>query len=127
MSNPQKRRGDEGEREAQEILRRLMKLPHIRRALGAGRKDDVGDIHGVPNTVIQVTWMNNLNTAVNTKLHTVDDQRKNARARFGALWVRRDRSPWVVVQTPEQFATMLRWANYGVKQAAQREWERGTD
>lgn len=97
------------------MLRTLLKRPTIRRSLGAGRKDDVGDIHDVPNTVIQVARYENLNAAVNLKLPTVEVQRKNARALFGALFVRRSRSPWVVIMTPEEFTTLLRWANYGVR------------
>jgi hypothetical protein len=53
MGNPSKRKGDRAELEVQALLRDHLGVP-ARRQLGAGRKDDVGDMAGVPNTVIQV-------------------------------------------------------------------------
>ena len=44
MTGSSKRKGDRAELEVQGILRDLLGVP-ARRALGAGRKDDVGDIY----------------------------------------------------------------------------------
>lgn len=119
VSNPGKDKGDKGEREVQELLRSLLHLPGIRRALGAGRKDDVGDIDGVPQTAIQVAWWSNPLTAINAKIGDVERQRRNKRVRFGVLFVRRTRvrsgPPWIVVMTPEQFARMHKYAMMGVR------------
>ena len=117
MTSPSKRKGDEGEREAEALLRELLKVPEIRRELGAGRKDDMGDIGGVPNTAIQVAWWANWTQAINEKLPGVERQRLNKRVRFGAVFVRRSRNkiPWIVVMTPEQWAEMWRYAQVGIR------------
>ena len=47
MTHPSKRKGDSAELEVQAMLREELGVP-ARRALGAGRKDDCGDIDGVP-------------------------------------------------------------------------------
>lgn len=66
MANPSKRKGDDGEREA---VRTLLDMapdivhPAARRALGAGRKDDIGDvdIRTLAYAVIQVKKPNQAN------------------------------------------------------------------
>jgi hypothetical protein len=78
--------------------------------LGAGRQDDVGDIHGVPNTVIQVANYQDLARAVREKLPTLEQQQQNAGADFGALFCRRRGGSFVVVMTPEQFFALWREA-----------------
>lgn len=118
MTNRSGDKGANGEREVQELLRGLLDLPHVRRALGAGRKDDVGDIDGVPQTAIQVAWWASPMTAINAKILDTDRQRKNKRVRFAALFVRRTRAKygpkWIVVMTPEQWARMWKYAQAGV-------------
>lgn len=100
------------------MLREQLDLPGVRRALGAGRKDDVGDIDGVPQVAIQVAWWANPMNAINAKIEDVDRQRRNKRVRFGALFVRRTRTrngpPWIVVMTPEQWVRMYEYAMDGV-------------
>lgn len=60
MANPQKQKGDRAEREAVEALvllagpLGLTMTPLQMRALGAGRKEDTGDIHVFPDVAIQV-------------------------------------------------------------------------
>lgn len=108
MTSPQKRKGDRAELEVQAICREL--LGAGRRALGAGRKDDVGDIHGIPDTVIQVADYQDLNRAVREKLADVDRQRENAGAKYGALWCRRRGGRYVVVMSPEGWAALVREA-----------------
>jgi hypothetical protein len=93
----------------QGILRDLLGVP-ARRALGAGRQDDVGDIHGVPDTVIQVANYTDLARAVREKLPASERQRVNAGATFAATFVRRYGGSYVVVLTPEQYATYWREA-----------------
>jgi hypothetical protein len=109
MANPQKARGDRAELEVQALFRDHLGV-FARRALGAGRKDDVGDIHGVPNTVIQVANYQDLARAVREKLPELERQQHNARADFGALFCRRRGGEYVVVMTPAQWFGMWREA-----------------
>ena len=105
--NKPKAKGDNAEREVQALLRKLLGVP-ARRALGAGRKDDVGDIGNVPDTVIQVAAWDDLARCVREKLPTVAAQMKNAQAKHGALFIRRRGGQFIVVQTPEQWAEAWR-------------------
>lgn len=57
MSNPQKQKGDRGELEVVKLL--IATVPDLlvenpMRMLGAGRKDDVGDLSVFPDTAVQV-------------------------------------------------------------------------
>lgn len=107
MSHPSKRKGDSAELEVQGMLRENLGV-NARRALGAGRKDDVGDIDGVPDTVVQVANWADLDRAVRTKLPDVDRQRSNAGATHGALFCRRRGGTYVVVMTPEMWFALMR-------------------
>ena len=117
MANSSKRKGDRAELEVQGLLRDLLGVP-ARRALGAGRKDDVGDIHGVPDTVIQVVNWKNVAKAVREKPVECEAQRLKAwRAQpdstlhfHGATFVRLTGGEYRVVLTPEQWATLWREA-----------------
>lgn len=111
MSNPQKRKGDSAEREVESLLRDLLGIPGIRRALGAGRADDVGDIFGVPDTVVQVADWADILAAIRTKLRDCPQQQINAGARFGANFIRMRGGRWIVTMTPEQFAQLWKAAN----------------
>ena len=53
MTNPNKRKGDKAEREAAEVLTQVTGF-ECKRNLAAGIPDDVGDIYGIPNCVVQV-------------------------------------------------------------------------
>lgn len=109
MTHPSKAKGDRAELEVQALLRDLLGVP-ARRALGAGRLDDVGDIHGVPDTVIQVANYADLATAMRLKVEACVDQQHRAGATFGATFIRRRGGSYVVAMTPEQFATFWREA-----------------
>ncbi len=109
MTNSAKAKGDRAELEVQRLLTDLLGV-NARRALGAGRLDDVGDIHGVPHTVVQVANYADLNRAIREKMPTLERQMGNAGARFGAVFARRRGGQFVVVQTPEQFAALWRAA-----------------
>ena len=111
MANPAKRKGDSAELECQGWFREHLGVP-ARRALGAGRKDDVGDISGIPDTVISVAAWSDLDRAVREKLPDLERQRVNAGASFAAMFCRRRGGSYVVVMQPEHFAVLLReaWA-----------------
>jgi hypothetical protein len=112
VANSSKKKGDRAELEVQGILRDLLGVP-ARRALGAGRKDDVGDIHGVPDTVIQVADWKDALRAVREKPLEADQQCLNvlgSSAAFAATFVRLRGGEYRVVLTPEQWAAMWREA-----------------
>ena len=116
MSNPSKAKGDRAELEVQGWFREHLGVP-ARRALGAGRKDDVGDISGVPGTVISVANYADLDRAVREKLPDLERQQLNAGAEFAAMFCRRRGGSYVVVLTPEMFARLWREAQ-PLKEAA---------
>ena len=107
MTSPSKRKGDKAELEVQALLQDELGLP-ARRALGAGRKDDIGDITGVPDTVIQVTAKADLARAIREKLPEVEEQRQRAGATYSAVFARRRGGEWVVVMTPAMFCSLIR-------------------
>jgi hypothetical protein len=105
--HPSKRKGDKAELEVQGIIRDLLGLP-ARRKLGAGRLDDMGDIDGVPNTCIQVVSYSDIVRAIGEKVPECVEQQARMGALFGATFVRRPGGRYVVVMTPEQWATYAR-------------------
>lgn len=109
MTGRAKRKGDDAEREVQGILRDLLGVP-ARRALGAGRRDDIGDITGVPELCVQVAAYADLSRAVREKLPELQVQQARMGATFAALFCRRRGGSYVVVMTPEQFAALYREA-----------------
>lgn len=106
MPNANKQRGDRAEREAAELLTDLLNTP-VRRMLGAGRQDDVGDLDGVPDHVIQVASWADTAAAARVKPKEAEDQRENAGAEFAATLVRFRGGKWRVVLTPEQWVKYL--------------------
>jgi hypothetical protein len=109
MTSSSKRKGDKAELEVQTMLRDQLGVP-ARRALGAGRKDDIGDITGIPDTTIQVANYASLDRAVREKLPELERQQANARATHAALFCRRIGGTWVVVLTPQMWFTLIREA-----------------
>jgi hypothetical protein len=107
MSHPSKRKGDSAELEVQGMLRENL-TPDARRKLGAGRRDDMGDIDGVPDTVISVANWADLDRAVNKKLPELELARERAKADFAAMFCRRRGGKYVVVMTPDQWYALMR-------------------
>jgi hypothetical protein len=108
VSSRSKDKGDRAERAVEGIIRDLLGVP-ARRKLGAGRQDDMGDIDGVPDTCIQVVDYQDLARAVREKLPETERQRERMGATFAATFVKR-RGGFIVVLTPEQWATYAREA-----------------
>ncbi|MCP9889071.1 hypothetical protein KBY96_14180 [Cyanobium sp. ATX 6A2] len=106
MPNAQKGRGDRAEREAAELLTLLLGLP-IRRKLGAGRSDDVGDLDGLSDFVLQVADWKDAARAVREKPEGAEQQRLNAQAPHAATLVRFRGGCWRVALTPEQWARLV--------------------
>ena len=109
MTSPSKRKGDAAELEAAAVLADELGFA-VRRKLGAGRLDDVGDLDGMPDTVVQVAAWGDVLRAVREKPIAAEIQRERAGATFAATMVRLRGGVWRVVLTPEQFATWAREA-----------------
>ncbi len=107
MTSPSKRKGDKAELEVERLLQDELGVP-ARRALGAGRKDDMGDIDGIPDTVIQVAAYKDIARAIREKLPEVEQQRQRAGATYSAVFARRRGGEWVVVMTPAMWCSMIR-------------------
>jgi len=107
--NKQKNKGDKAEREAAELLTEVTGY-ECKRTLSAGIPDDVGDIVGIPDCVIQVANYANPSTACLKKPREVESQRENAKAKYAASMVRWRGGNWRIVLTVEQFANLLKFA-----------------
>ncbi len=107
MTSSSKRKGDRAELEVERILQDELGLP-VRRKLGAGRADDMGDIDGIPDTCIQVVAYKDIARAIREKLPEVEQQRQRAGATYSAVFARRRGGEWVVVMTPEMWCSMIR-------------------
>lgn len=113
MTNRSKDKGDRAELEVQAIFRDEIGVG--RRAFGAGRKDDIGDISGIPHLTVQVANYKDVAKAVRHKPVECEEQRIRAGTAFGATFVRlRGTSvmpaDYRVVLTVEQFMTLYREA-----------------
>jgi hypothetical protein len=110
MTNPAKARGDRAELEAAAMLTQLLGVT-VRRKLGAGRRDDQGDLDGVPASVMQVAYRpSDTLRAVREKPLAAEAQRLRAQAPFAASMIRFRGGEWRVVMTPAQYADLLRAA-----------------
>lgn len=108
MTGPSKRKGDKAELEAAGVLNDLLGIS-TRRMLGAGRKDDVGDLD-VPDTVVQVANWRDVARAVREKPLECEVQQARAGATFGFSMIRLRGGVWRCVTTPAQMATFWREA-----------------
>ena len=107
MANSQKAKGDSAEREAAELLTELLGTP-VRRKLGAGRQDDVGDLDGVPNHIVQVANWKDTAAAARVKPDEAELQRINANEAFAVTLVRFRGGKWRAVLTLEQLTRYIR-------------------
>jgi Holliday junction resolvase len=102
--NAVKRKGDRAERELASLLSDLTGYD-VRRALGAGRKEDTGDAWGLPGAAVQVADWQDVIRAVREKPLEAEVQRQNAGVGFAWTAVRLRGGVWRMVQTPEQMVT----------------------
>lgn len=109
MTNPQKDKGAQFEREVASLLHQQLGYP-AKRALGAGRKLDTGDIYGIPRTVIQCANWANVLQAIRHKPLAADEQRFNADADFALTVVKLRGNVVRWILTTEQACTLLREA-----------------
>lgn len=107
MTSPQARKGAQFERDVVEFLR-AAGHPHVERAYGAGRPDDVGDLDGVPGWALELK--NHKTLALSGWLDEAEVERVNARARFCAVIAKRrgkSAGESYVVMTLATFAELL--------------------
>jgi hypothetical protein len=106
VTAPAKRKGDAAELEAARLLSDLTGH-HVERKLGAGRREDQGDLAGLPDTVMQVAYRpSDTLRVVREKPLGAEVQRLHAHASYAATMVRMRGGMWRVVMTPEQFAAL---------------------
>lgn len=110
MAHPSKRKGDQAEREVALLLSDLTGFP-VRRKLGAGAKDDTGDLDGIPDTCVEVkNRPGDPMRSIREGLAQLKVEQANAGCTFGVLLVRRRGGEWIAVMDLEQVATLLREA-----------------
>ena len=109
MVNRNKEKGARAERELAALVSELLGVP-ARRALGAGRADDVGDVYGVPHCAIQVANWQNIATALRVKPIDADIQAANARVPFSATFLRLRGGEFRVALSVDMWATYYREA-----------------
>jgi Holliday junction resolvase len=107
MVNPQKNKGDSAERELAKLLSDLLGFT-VKRKLGAGRAEDTGDLHGLPDCTAQAKNYADVLRAINQGLKDLQAQQLNADSTHGVLFVRRRGGQWIAVQTLEQWTTTFR-------------------
>jgi hypothetical protein len=102
VANPNKRKGDRAELQLAKLLTQLLNMP-IRRMLGAGRADDVGDLDGMPTTVIQVKHWRDITAAIREGITQLQEQQQNKQAPDGVLFIKHNKHGWLAVTTLEQW------------------------
>jgi hypothetical protein len=107
MPNPNKLKGDRAELEAAALLRDHLGI-HARRAFGAGRGLDEGDLVGVPYTSVQIVNSKHIADAVRNKPLEAERQRLNAHNPYAVTFVRLRGGDFRCVQTFPQWAAMYR-------------------
>jgi hypothetical protein len=106
VSNPSKAKGDRGELEAAKLLTELLGVP-VRRRLGAGRTDDVGDLDGVVGHVVEVKSYSDFPAGVRSALGGLERKKIAADVDNAVGLIRRPGGEWVVVMTIAQWAAYV--------------------
>ena len=111
MSNPQKAKGSQWERD---VVKYLKETGHrwVERAYGAGRQDDRGDITGLPGWVLECKNHKAMDLA--GWIAEANVERANANAEYTVVVVKRKGKPAAngyVVMELEQFSRILRELN----------------
>ena len=85
MTNPSKIKGDRGEREAVGVLRALapdLMVAKPQRKLGAGRREDTGDLVVLPDVTVQVKTYGRIETALRDAATGAETQGERAGTAF---------------------------------------------
>jgi hypothetical protein len=109
VTSASKRKGDQAEREIAHILTDQLG-PLVRRRLGAGRRDDTGDLDGLEQTTVEVKAYADIARAVREGLADCTTEQTNAGTPFGVAFIRRPGGRWFAAMTVEQWCAMYREA-----------------
>ena len=109
MTSSAGRKGASAEREIAALLSDHLGVD-CKRLLGAGRAEDVGDLHGLANWTAQVAWWPSRGVlrAFREKPVECEQQQANAATDFGVSFIRMHGGIWRAVQTVEQWSTVYR-------------------
>jgi hypothetical protein len=108
VTTSSKRKGDKAELEIAKLIADQLGLKVVRK-LGAGRAEDTGDLHGIPNTAAQVAyWPSDTMRAVRQKPIDCEAQRERAEATYAVSFIRTRGGIWRACLTVEQWATYAR-------------------
>ena len=107
MTNPNKAKGSQWERDVVAYLR-ANGFPYAERRFGAGQQNDKGDIVGIPGVTIEAK--NHAKFALSDWLAQAEEERKNAGNKFGVVVVKRrgkSAGEGYVVMTLETFCEIV--------------------
>lgn len=107
MTSTSKRKGDAAELEIARILTEQLGGT-IRRRLGAGRRDDTGDLDGLQDTTAQVKNYADITRAIREGIDASVEQQHNAGTSYGVCFIRRPGGRWIAAMTIEQWCAMYR-------------------
>lgn len=111
-------KGKRYEREAATLLTSLTGY-EVRRKLGEGRREDEGDLEGIPEDTIQVKAYNDVTRAINEALKKLRHQQNNNGTKFAHAMVRRPGGRWIVVMEPDQWWSLYQEAMRNVERASE--------
>ena len=114
MTGKAKRKGDLAERQAADLLTTETGY-EVKRLLGAGRQEDVGDLCGVPYCCIQVADWEDKSRACLQKPREVERQKWFSKQKFAASLIRWRGGHWRFVLTIPQFWKVLKAAIWAVE------------
>jgi len=109
MTNPQKVKGSKAELEVARWLSAETGFD-CRRALGAGRQQDVGDIWGLPGVMIEVKNYADFAAGVRSAMSTIHVKKANAGADYAVAFLRRPGGLYLAVQPADDWLAMWREA-----------------
>ena len=107
MAHPSKRKGDAAERELAHLLADITGL-EVRRKLGAGRKDDTGDLHGIPGVTCEVKNYRSIVDGINEGLADLAREQANSGDPLAVCFVRRPGGRWIAVMDLPMWAAWWR-------------------
>ena len=108
LVNPANERGKRAEREAAKLLHDA--LGYDVKRTKAGQFVDIGDLSGIPDTVVQVKDWSEVLRAIHAARDDADEQARAAMVPFRFGMVRSRGGVWTCVQSVDALTTMLREA-----------------
>lgn len=107
--NSNAEKGKRAEREAAALISEHLGFK-VKRRYNLGTQEDIGDLIGVPEHIVQVAAWKDLSRALRVKPVEAGNQAANAGVPFAATFLRLHGGEFRVVLTVEQWATLTREA-----------------